>query len=173
MRTVLVTLTVFLSVVTSRAQCTFHSEPVDYVRYYRAEGWVLPGIHDGIVSSANNNIGPAGLSVKLVSHNEQYVAEFPQADFQVNGKQRRMSAQQMLINRGRVTSWEMNGKAFAYGYSLTPVRAHRNGNKWTIDVEAGCEFDVNFIDDKGDGIFRLLVFGRLDPGAIVQFAPPQ
>jgi hypothetical protein len=172
MRTVLITLTIFLSVVTSRAQCTFHTEPVDYVRYYRAEGWVLPGIHDGTLSAANTNVGPLGLGVRLVSHDGKYVADFPRVDFQANGKQRRMSAQQMLINRG-VMGWEMNGKAFAYSYSLTPVTAHRKANKWTIDAEAGCEFDVNFIDDKGDGIFRLLVFGRLDPDAIVQFAPTQ
>ncbi len=83
-----------------------------------------------------------------------------------------MSAQQMLINRG-VINWEMNGKAFAYSYSLTPVTAHRKDKKSTIDAEAGCEFDVNFIDDNGDGTFQLLVFGRLDPDEIARFAPTQ
>jgi hypothetical protein len=51
----------------------------------------------------------------------------------------------------------MNGKVFAYSYGLVPVSARRVGGKWKVEDELACVFNATFIDDDGDGVFRLLV----------------
>ena len=61
------------------------------------------------------------------------------------------------VVRAAIIRWEMNGKTFAYSYGLVPLSAHRIKEKWVVDGEAGCSFDVTFIDDRGDGVFRVLV----------------
>jgi len=66
-----------------------------------------------------------------------------------------------LTARAAIVRWDRNGTVFAYSYALTPVAAHRIQGKWQIDSEVGCVFDAAFIDDRGDGVFRLLVPGRL------------
>ena len=52
---------------------------------------------------------------------------------------------------------EMHGRVAAYSFGLVPVEAHRKGGKWVIDSTAACIFYATFIDDKGDGVFRVLV----------------
>ncbi len=58
-----------------------------------------------------------------------------------------------------VRRWLINDRIVAYSYGLIPVTAHQDKGKWIIDSEAACVFDVTFIDDEGDGIFRVMVHG--------------
>lgn len=43
----------------------------------------------------------------------------------------------------------------AYAPGLIPVTAHRKNGKGIVASEPGCIFYATFIDDKGDGVFRI------------------
>jgi hypothetical protein len=45
--------------------------------------------------------------------------------------------------------------------------------KWDVESELGCIFTATFIDDKGDGVFRILVPGGLTAGLIPHWAKPK
>ena len=68
-----------------------------------------------------------------------------------------MSPQTMRVEDGAFLRYEIGGKVVAYTFRLIPVAAHRGGGQWVIDAEAGCVFHATYVDDKGDGKFRLLV----------------
>ena len=54
-------------------------------------------------------------------------------------------------------------------FQLIPA-AHQDQGKWIIDSEAACVFDVTFIDDRGDGIFRVMVHGPFPPDRVPSWA---
>jgi hypothetical protein len=59
--------------------------------------------------------------------------------------------------KATIVRWKLYRHVVAYSYTLIPVAAHRAGGKWVVDSEAACVFTATFIDDKGDGVFRVLV----------------
>lgn len=69
-----------------------------------------------------------------------------------------------------VLRWLINDRIVAYSYGLTPMTAHQDQGKWIIDNEAASVFDVTFIDDKGDGIFRVMVHGPFPPDLVPSWA---
>jgi len=64
----------------------------------------------------------------------------------------------------------LEGKIVAYTIGLTPVFARRENGKWKMNGEAGCIFYGTFIDDNGDGIFRLLAPGWMTPELVPGWA---
>lgn len=140
--------------------CTFQFDPAAVAKYYRSDGWQLPGIN--LKSSAPDRYAgpypgadiPGARAVALPHEAYPYIIEFPAQTFNFDGTLKRMRHVQA---RAAILRWEMNGHIFAYSYGLIPVSAHRIDGKWKIDVELGCIFNATFIDENGDGVFRLLV----------------
>jgi hypothetical protein len=63
---------------------------------------------------------------------------------------------------------------FAYSYSLIPIsKAYKQQGKWVYEGELACMFYGTFIDDKGDGTFRVLVPDTLKPELIPMWAKPR
>jgi hypothetical protein len=65
---------------------------------------------------------------------------------------------------------EMNGHVVAYSYGLIPVVAHREKGKWVVESELACIFFATFIDDKGDGVFRILARSEFTPDLVPMWA---
>jgi hypothetical protein len=103
------------------------------------------------------------------SQDDPYVFEIPRQEFEQEGKRFVMSAQNMAI-RGWAWKYDVDGRVVAYTMGLTPVQAKRVSGVWKISAEVGCVFYATFIDDKGDGIFRLLVPGWMKPDLIPEWA---
>jgi hypothetical protein len=159
------------------AACDFQFEPASAPTYYRADGWMLPGTTDfnpkGKTRTDGNPsvIKIPGETVQLLAHDENpYVIEFP-AQESMFGKVR-MKLRPMQA-KAVVTRISIGGKVVAYSYALIPVQARRDKGRWVIESEMACVFTVTFIDDKGDGVFRLLVRGPLTPGLVPRWAKPQ
>ena len=90
-----------------------------------------------------------------VTHDESpYIAEFPAQEFVLKGSRQRMRAS---LVKATIVRWQVEKRAVAYSYTMIPVMAHRKDGKWIVDAEAACIFWATFLDDKGDGVFRVLV----------------
>jgi len=155
-------------------ECRFEYDPAAVATYYRAEGWTLPGIADFNPSAAPHfsDMPPlnhiTGTTAELLPHNEYpYIVEFPAQEFVLNGSPYRTRPTQM---KASIVRWKMSGHVVAYSYGLIPVEAHKIGAKWNVDSEAGCLFTATFIDDRGDGTFRVLVPNRLTLDLIPRWA---
>ena len=145
------------------AQCQFSAEPIANTTWYRSEGWRPPAIRDGRATrSFNVTINgkppawPAGVSVSEIVHRKGYRVTFPAAIFEENGTREKMRSRTLVL--GELLRWDISGKPYAYSYELVP-----NG--------VACMFSVDLLDDKGDGIFRVMVspgHTRFDP----RFGPP-
>jgi hypothetical protein len=141
--------------------CNFKYNPAATQQYYRAEGWKLPGTTDFNPRATPRTYGapmrgpiPGGRA-SLLSHDEDpYIVEFPAEDFVLNGARKRMRSAQM---KATIIRWDVNGHLVAYSYGLIPVKAHRESGEWKVETEMACIFYATFIDNKGDGIFRVLV----------------
>ena len=141
--------------------CTFQFDPAAHVKYYRSEGWQLPGLADVNSSATGRYVGfypqvtniPGARALALPSERD-HVIDFPAQTFMFDGALKRMRPALMV---SAIVRWEVNGRIFAYSYGLIPVSAHRTKSKWKIDSMAACIFDATFIDENGDGVFRLLV----------------
>jgi hypothetical protein len=144
--------------------CDFEYDPASATQFYRAEGWKLPGTEDFTLSAHPSVYGLPfprqpiqGARFRILSHDETpYVVELPPQTFLLNGIRHRMRAAQF---KASILRWTVNDRVVAYSYGLIPVDAHRENNKWIIENEVACIFDATFIDDKGDGVFRILVPG--------------
>jgi len=91
----------------------------------------------------------------LVTPDESpYIAEFPAQEFALNGSRQRMRGS---LVKATIVRWEVAKRVVAYSYTMIPVMAHRKNGKWIVDAEAACIFWATFLDDRGDGIFRVLV----------------
>jgi hypothetical protein len=149
--------------------CDFEVEPAAVAQYYRAEGWKLPGIAEATEPSATNIYPPfpfgiaPGASAELLKHEYPFIVEFPTQEFEVNGARRKLHT---LQAKASIVRWKLNGQVIAYSYSLIPVNAHRKNGKWITTFEAGCIFTATFVDDKGDGVFRILVRSGLTPDLV-------
>jgi hypothetical protein len=155
--------------------CRFEYDPISVSAYYRAEGWALPGIAD-FNPSARPQLSelPAvkpipGAKAEVLFHEYPYIVEFPVQDFVLNGSRQRMRLAQV---KASIVRWKVDGHIVAYSYGLIPVRARKVHGKWNVLSELGCIFTATFIDDKGDGVFRVLVPEELTADLIPQWAKP-
>jgi len=162
-RIVLLTVAAIIPCVTHA--CTFQFDPAANVKYYRSEGWNLPGIADFNFSAPVRYLGqyptasiPAARAIPLPHAEYPYIIEMPAQTFALDSAPKRMRP---VLARAAILRWEMDGKIFAYSYALIPVSARRMNGNWQIDSESLCVFNATFIDETGDGVFRLLVPGRL------------
>jgi hypothetical protein len=159
---------IFLALVLSplASACDLKYGPAASMQFVRPEGWKLPGVQ----SSTRLNPGHAflssdvpGVTAALLRDRSSYIAEFPAQVFLLNGTRQRLQA---FTAKATVLRFQVNGRTFAYGYSLVPVLAHRSHGRWIVDGELACVFDITFIDDRGDGAFRVLTHNRLSPEMI-------
>jgi hypothetical protein len=142
-----------LGIVPAAFACDFHYDPMAAPQYYRAEGWKLPGATGSAELSKPAFFGDA--EAYPVKHDESpYIAEFPAQEFVFKGSRQRMRAS---VVKASIVRWEVAKRVVAYSYTMIPVMAHRKAGKWIVDAEAVCMFWATFVDDKGDGFFRVLV----------------
>lgn len=132
------------------AQCGFAFEPAAAVRWYRNEGWKIPGLADAkAIVPINHEIDgkpvpwdfPEGITVHWVQHNAGYRVTFPTSIFERDGQRTKMLAREFILYQ--MVRWEVNGKPYAYSYELGPL-------------DVACTANIDIIDDKGDGIFRVM-----------------
>ena len=160
--------------------CDFKYDPVSPSQYYRLEGWYLPGVNDFNPKSKANLYAIPRLdgilgkvpnaTARYLKHEDPYIVQMPSQVFTMNGKSQRM---QPILAKAKIVRWEINGKVVAYSYSFIPVsEAHKINRKWIIKGESACVFEGTFIDDKGDGVFRILAPGRFTPDLIPEWVKP-
>jgi hypothetical protein len=154
--------------------CDFEYSPAAIPQFYRAEGWTLPGTADfnpratARIYGAPIRVPIPGATAHLLPHDDYpYIIEFPAQEFVLDGARKRMHQIQV---KATIIRWDVGERVVAYSYGLIPVVAHRDKGKWVIASELGCIFDATFIDDKGDGIFRVLVRGALTPDLVPTWA---
>lgn len=132
------------------AQCGFAFEPASEVRWYRSEGWSIPGLNDAkAILPANLVVDgkpsswsmPDGITFSMVWHENGYHVTFPEAIFIEENKRTKMLSRSFLLYQ--MVRWEINGKVYAYSYSLGPL-------------DVACMAYIDIIDDKGDGVFRVM-----------------
>ena len=130
------------------AQCGFAIAPAADVRWYHEGGWEIPGLTDAksmgklnVTINGTPHIWPEGITVSLISHEENYQVSFPEAVFDENGIQKKMLARHFLLSQ--MLRWEINGTPYAYSYFLLPN-------------DIACSASIDIIDDRGDGKFRVM-----------------
>jgi hypothetical protein len=168
--------------------CDFKIEPSAVRTLYRNDGWALPPLDRlGKFSAPVKWNGPMAPETLLkfrpgplsnltsrffvydkTDPDDAGVVEIPQQAFDQDGKQRVMSSQLMVLQD--IWRYDLDRRVVAYTVGLTPVEAHRVNGKWKIDGELGCIFYGTFVDDQGDGVFRLLAPGWMKPDLIPQWA---
>ena len=179
----------FLLVSAAQA-CDFHTEPAALTQFYRSQGWKLPEIAEDKLSAPINfqgsfprdwwkrtslpMLGPIpGLTIRIITHqgseSNPNVFEIPRQEYGQDGEHRVMSSQSMAFDHW-IYRYDVDGKVVAYNFRLTPVEGHWAKGKWIEDAEAACEFNATFVDDKGDGVFRILLPGVLTPDLVPQWA---
>ena len=146
--------------------CDFEYDPIAMPTFYRADGWVLPGIAD-FTSATRSGMPGAPIKVtvaEMLSHNESpFIVEFPAQEFASDGVRERMRPMQAKVS---IVRWKSHGRVIAYSYRLIPVKAYRVNKSWNVVAEVACVFTATFIDEKGDGVFRTLVKGPLTAALI-------
>jgi hypothetical protein len=157
--------------------CHFEYDPISLPTYYRTEGWALLGITDFNPAATPRvaELPPIkrvpGAVAELLPHDEYpYVIEFPAQEFVLNDTRQMMRSAQV---KAAIVRWKVDGHIIAYSYGLIPVKARRVNGKWDIQSEVGCIFTATFIDDKGEGVFRVLIPGGLTVDLIPRWAKPK
>jgi hypothetical protein len=143
------------------AQCGFAIVPAANQKWYRNEGWPIPGLSDAkgfaemnrtIDDKPKHWVWPEGISATWVAHDRGYDVQFPDAIFDQDGSRKRMLPRSFRLFQ--MVRWEMNGTPYAYSYELGPY-------------DVGCTSSVDIIDDRGDGKFRLMT----SPGHTLMLPP--
>src|ERR1700682_1140684 len=105
--------------------CTFQFDSASDVKYYRSDGWQLPGVSDFNSSAPVRYPGqypganiPGARAVVLPHKEDPSVIHFPAQTFMSDGTPKRM---RHALARAAILRWEMNGHTFAYSYGLIPV----------------------------------------------------
>ena len=151
---VIVLFTALLLGVPEALACDFEYHPVSTQQFYREQGWLLPGIKD-LRPALRIGSRRSGLLAQDIPLNEsESIVEFPAQEFVAQGKRQKMRASQAQVS---VQRWVKRGRTVAYTYTMSPVTAHRRGGKWVVETGFLCLFWATFVDDKGDGVFRVLV----------------
>lgn len=148
--------------------CGFQSSRVTWQHFYRAQGWQLPGVAGATLAPAQTTV--PGLTAKSV-HLGSNIIEFPSTDFVLDGKPRTMPRQPM---KASLTRWEFqgSGRVVAYTYNLAPVTVERQGENSVTTSIAQCTFQATFIDDRGDGVFRVMLTQPMTAELIPAWARP-
>jgi hypothetical protein len=132
------------------AQCGFAIVPAAETRWYKSDGWTIPGlsdakgfaaIHRTLDGMSKDWVLPEGITVSWVAHDQGYHVQFPDAFFDDNGSRKRMLPRKFLLYQ--MLRWQMNGTTYAYSYVLGPQ-------------DVACTASVDIIDDRGDGKFCLM-----------------
>jgi hypothetical protein len=154
--------------VSSHAQCGFHIEREAGVTWFRSGGWSLPGLKDvtainevakpSCVAGGGSLRWPDGVTAWSIQHRKEYRISFPDAVFEEDGIRKNMRSSGFVLLA--LWRWDMNGRTYAYSYRLLPSPSP--------GTYAMCDSAVEIIDDKGDGIFR--VMSPIDPYS--GFTPP-
>ena len=167
---------VWLIAVPALSACDFQYDPASVANYYRVEGWTLPGTTDfNPAAMPRTSEAPElgqipGAVAQLLPHDEYpYIVQFPSQEFVLNGSRKRLRPTQV---KATIVRWKVGGKVVAYSYGLVPVVAHRVNGQWKIEAEVGCIFTATFIDDRGDGVFRVLAPGAFSRELIPLWARP-
>jgi len=146
--------------------CDFQFEHASTATYYRAEGWTLPGVTDFNPKGKVNTQGipqPVkipGAKIQLLPHDDDpyFIVEFPAQGFAVGNDRMKLRPMRAIAVIAR---YSIGGKVMAYSYGLTPVLARRENGHWIVQDEMACVFTATFIDDMGDGVFRVMSQGPL------------
>ena len=79
------------------------------------------------------------------------MVEFPAQVFSIGGQRERMHS---FLAKASIVRWEINGKVFAYSYSLIPLsKACKEQGKSVYEGEVVWMVYGTFADDQGDGVF--------------------
>jgi len=159
--------------------CGFRYDPASVPRFYREEGWSLPGIHDDDPRVKANLYGtpplgdvlramPEAKAHLLRRDEDHYVVSFPAQVFVLGTERKEMRP---VLAKATIVRWEINGKIVAYSYGLIPIsKAYKKAGRWIYEGELACIFNATFINDKGDGVFRTLVPDTLRPELVPEWA---
>lgn len=153
----------------SVAACRLQYDPVAVVQFYRQEGWELPGLANVNLKAHTSTYDlpplldvlrnvPNSKASLLPLDDKHRIIRMPKQVFELNGIHQTMRP---FVAKATIVRVEVNGKIVAYSYGLIPIND---------GVESGCIFFANFIDDKGDGVFRLLVPDALTKDLIPAWA---
>jgi hypothetical protein len=151
--------------------CEFKYDAVSAPQYYRAEGWTLPGAKESnpsvVWGGQLRTESIPGAMAQVLAHESPYVVDFPAQEFLLNGTRQKMRVARVQVS---ITRWLIHRHTVAYSYTLTPVMAHSEDGHWIIDAQAACIYFATFIDDKGDGVFRILVPDRFTAALVPLWA---
>jgi hypothetical protein len=131
------------------AQCGFDAQPAALTRWYREQGWPLPGLSDAkaiepysLQFDGKPRAWPEGITVFVLVHKDGYQLRFPGLMFDDNGARKKMVPQTFELEQ--LLRWKYRGVTYAYRYYIWPL-------------SYACDAVVDLIDDRGDGKFRLLL----------------
>lgn len=151
----IVSLIVCASAVPCAGQCGFAIVPAAEQRWYRNEGWPIPGlsdakgfavIHRTVDGKPSELVLPEGISVTWAAFGQDsqfmnYHVQFPDVFFDDEGTRKHMLARSFKVYK--MLRWQMKGTTYAYSYLLGAS-------------DVACMSSVDIIDDRGDGKFRLM-----------------
>jgi len=178
MRTPLKLMAICFALVQIAICCEFKYDPASVPRFYREDGWSLPGIENDDPHLKADMYGlprldvlnqVAGLKVHVLRRDEDhYVVRFPEQVFSLSDQHNRMRS---MLAKAIIVRWEIDSKIVAYTYGLIPIeKAYKKKGQWVYEGELGCIFYGTFVDDRGDGVFRTLVPGSLTPDLMPAWA---
>jgi hypothetical protein len=144
------------------AQCGLAVVPAAETRWYRSDGWAIPGLEDAKFRPIHQVVDgkqidwpwPDDVSVSAFMPDDNHrQLTIPGAVFDESGSSKKLLEQTAYLYW--IFRWEIHGKPYAYSYDLG-------------SAHTGCAFTFDLVDDRGDGKFRLMV----SPGHIVMDHPP-
>ena len=158
--------------------CDFQYDPASVPRFYRENGWPLPGIDDDDPRVKANLYGVprldvlnqvAGLEFSVLRRDQDhYVIRFPEQTFSLGDQRHRMRP---ILAKAIILRWTVSGKVIAYTYGLIPIeKAYKKDGEWVYEGEVGCIFYGTFVDDRGDGVSRTLVSESLTADLVPAWA---
>lgn len=176
-RSILLLASLFAMPTAMAAACDFEYDPASVATYYRANGWAVPGTTDfNLAATPQTYGGPTltkipGGEIQLLAHDEYpYIIQFPAQEFVLGNDHKKMRPMQA---KAIVVRYSIGAKVVAFSYGLIPVKARKSEGHWVVESEMACIFTATFVDDKGDGVFRVLVPGPFTPDLVPRWAKPQ
>jgi hypothetical protein len=141
---------VFSSFLPAFAQCGLAVVPAAETKWYRSEGWAIPGLEGAKFRPLHQVVDgkqivwhwadDVTVSAFLPDDNQRHLT-IPGAVFDDSGSSKKLLEQSAYLYW--IFRWEFQGRPYAYSYDL--------GSEHT-----GCGFSFDLIDDRGDGKFRLM-----------------
>ena len=164
---------IFLAAVPACADCGFRFNPVSTLQYYRENGWALPGVSRASAATASfdarlNDL-PGAKAYRLMDRRSSPVLKFPAQEFVLDGTRQKT---QPFEARATIVQWKVGTRVVAYSYSLNPGRSRHVNGKIVFQGYA-CIFGLTVIDDRGDGVFRVLIPDQLTPELLPLWAKPK